>query len=205
MNKKVVNITSLVAGILSAVVALFYAIQFIIALTWFNGDASAKSNSYVAVLAVLYVGIAVALGFFSYFIIKKYINNKDEESKERMPALCYFCYEAIINLVVMCFWGFNMASKWVVLVFAVAGLVLILLTLFKKFDSKTDKILVLVATVIGFVLSIVNLTNAGGISIAIDIFLMFMFVAYFLYYLFSMIVNGDIKAEETKEEKTETK
>ena len=70
MNKNVVKITALVAGILTAVVALFFAICGIIQLTRFNADGGARQNAWVAIASVLYFAVAAGLGVISYFVIK---------------------------------------------------------------------------------------------------------------------------------------
>ena len=62
MNKETVKITSLVAGILTAVVALFVLIEGIITLTSFSGDAPARYNVYIALAGVLQFAVAAGLG-----------------------------------------------------------------------------------------------------------------------------------------------
>lgn len=203
MNKKVVNITYLVAGILTAAVALFYAIAGIISLTNFSSDFDASVNVYIAIIAVLEFGVACGLAIFSYFIIKEFVNNSITKNKLLYSIAMWFAYEFISLFIWMCFWGFGNAYNWVVLVIAVVGFVVALLSITGSFVGNINKILALVSFGIGFVLSIVLLVDAGGIGIAIDLFLMFMAIAYFLYYLFGMIESGEIKAtNETKVEDT---
>ena len=200
MDKKVVNITYLVAGILTAVVALFYAIAGIISLTHFSSDLDASVNIYIAIMAVLEFGIACGLAIFSYFIIKEFVSNSITKNKLLYSIAMWFAYEFINLFIWMCFWGFGNAYNWVLLVIAVVGFVVALLSITGSFVGNINKILALVSFGIGFVLSIVLLVDAGGIGIAIDLFLMFMVIAYFLYYLFGMIESGEIKTtNETKE------
>ncbi len=205
MDKKVVNITYLVAGILTAAVALFYAIAGIISLTNFSSDFDASVNIYIAILAVLEFGIACGLAIFSYFIIKEFVNNSITKNKLLYSIAMWFAYEFISLFIWMCFWGFGNAYNWVVLVIAVAGFVVALLSITGSFVGNINKILALVSFGIGFVLSIVLLVDAGGIGIAIDLFLMFMAIAYFLYYLFDLIVAGAFNQTNTNKEVEDTK
>ncbi len=216
MNKETVKITSLVAGILTAVVALFVLIEGIITLTSFNGGATANYNVYVALAGVLQFAVAAGLGVLSYFVIKEYV--KKEENKNHW-YLCasgtIFLYEIVGLLLFMIFLNvWDNARIWVTLVFSIAGLVVSILALIGKFAGTTGKIVAMVAVGIGFVLTIVGLVGSGGIAVATGIFEMFMFVAFFLFYLFDLIVNNNTKdtvkveekaeVEEAKEEETKT-
>ncbi|MBR6071410.1 MAG: hypothetical protein IKP77_01090 [Acholeplasmatales bacterium] len=195
MDKKTLSIVSLVCGILTCVVALFYFIQTIITLTNFSGDATAKANFYIAFLAVIFALAAVGFGIVGYFIIKAYLDKKDYD-KMILPALIYFCYEAVACFMAMCFWGFDSAKAWVTIILGIAGIIIILLPKLSKLDGKTSQVLVLVAIVLALVLSIVGLVYAGGLSIATYIFTMLLFIALFIYYLFVMIGSNNKTANE---------
>lgn len=116
-----------------------------------------------------------------------------------LPALIYFCYEAVVSFMAMCFWGFDSAKAWVTILLGIAGIIIILLPKLSKLDDKTSKVLVLVAVVLAFVLSVVGLVYSGGLAIATYIFTMLLFIALFVYYLF-VIINGNTKKSESKEE-----
>ena len=200
MNKKTVSIVSLVSGVLTAVVALFYLISGIINLTNFSSNNGAKANSYIAISAVIILAVAALLGLFSYFIIKKYTSNSECGSVMAFPSLVYFCYAVISIFIGMIFWGFDNARGWVLIVLSVAGAVLLILSLVGSLDNLVKNVLALIAIGIGFVMSIISLTNTDGIGVALNIFLMFMFIAYFLYYLFNMLVNDQANGTQAKEE-----
>ena len=199
MNKNTVSIMSLVAGILTAVVALFCLICGIMNLTNFNGDAGAKYNIYVAIAAILLFAETALLGIFSFFIIKGYVNKTDNAKYMPLPALIYFCHGVLSNFIGMIFTGFNNGTAWVFLILSLAGAILILLTMVAKLEKVVNGVLVLIAMGLGFVLSIIALVNTGGIGIALNLFIMFMFIAFFLYYLFDMIVDGTFAQKNTTE------
>ena len=206
MNKNVVKITALVAGILTAVVALFFAITGIIALTNFNGNADARWNAWIAVSAILDFAVAAGLGVISYFVIKEYV--KKEENKKHW-FLCatatYFTFVVVFILVVMIVFNtWDSAMNWVKIVFGAAGLVLAIVALMGKAAGVSGKVLACVSIVIGFILVILGLVNNGGLDLAVGIFAMFMFIAFFLYYLFDMIVDG-VFTTSTNTEKAEAK
>ena len=210
MNKNLVKITAFVAGVITALVALFYAICGIIQLTRFSADGGARWNVWVAIASVLYFAVAAGLGAISYFVIKEYV--KKEEGKKHWflcAAATYFTFVVVFILVVMIvFNAWDSAMNWVKLVFGVAGLVLAIVALMGKATGTNGRIFLCVPTIVGFVLVILGLVNNGGLDLAIGIFLLFMFISYFVYYVFEMVLDGTFKANtnntEVKEEaKTE--
>lgn len=206
MNKKTVSITSLVAGILTAVVAVFYLASSIGIVAAINGDNPAKLNVYYVIILLVALAFVALLGVLSFFIIRKYVAKAEDDKYMNLPALVYFSFVTISSFLYMCFFTFKNAETWVTMIFAIGGLVLVLLDIFASFDKKVKKILILVALGIGAVLSIVDLaTCGGGIYVVMYLVLLAMFVTYFLYYLFGMIVNGEIKVEEAEETKEESK
>lgn len=201
MDKKVVNVTSLISGIVTAVVALFFLIAGIITFTDFSFDAQAKINIYISISAALQFVAAAGLGVFGYFIIKDYLSKTENKKWTLFAACLYFLFVAIAVFVVMCFFSaFNSGRNWAILIIAIAGLVVSILALVGKFSGTAGKVVDITATVIGFVLAIIQLVNAGGFGIAVDIFVMIMFVVYFLYYLFDIMASGDFKTTESKAE-----
>ena len=194
MNKNTVKVSSLVAGILTAIVAVFYFVVTIQSLFNFNGDA--KSNIYLVIFILEVATICALLGLFSFLIIKKFIKNNDDSSYMLAPAMVLFAYGVLGTFIGMCFWGFGSANSWISLIFNSIALALIIVAKFAQLDKMISGIFVLIALGIGFIFSIVNLTNTGGIYIAIYIFEMFMFAAYFVYYLFNMLVEGTFKKSE---------
>ena len=193
MNKNTVKITSLVAGILTAIIAVFYFVVTIQSLFNFNGDAGAKYNIYLVIFILEVAAVCALLGLFSFLIIKKFIKNNDDSSYMLAPAMVLFAYGVLGTFIGMCFWGFDSANSWISLIFNAIALALIIVAKFAQLDKMISGIFVLIALGIGFIFSIVNLTNTGGIYIAIYIFEMFMFAAYFVYYLFNMLVDGTFK------------
>ena len=194
MNKNTVKVSSLVAGILTAIVAVFYFVVTIQSLFNFNGDA--KSNIYLVIFILEVATICALLGLFSFLIIKKFIKNNDDSSYMLAPAMVLFAYGVLGTFIGMCLWGFDSANSWISLIFNSIALALIIVAKFAQLDKMISGIFVLIALGIGFIFSIVNLTNTGGIYIAIYIFEMFMFAAYFVYYLFNMLVEGTFKKSE---------
>lgn len=199
MNKNTVNISSLVAGILTALVAVFYLICGIKSIFNFDFDAPAKSNIYIVIYTVEVITVSALLGLFGFLIIKKYVNKKYDDSYMLAPAMVVFAFGVIASFLSMCFWGFGNSNAWISIIFNGAGLALVLVAKFAKLENMVKGILTLVAMGIGFIMSIVDLVQTGDIYIAIDIFTMFMFAEFFGYYLFSMIVDGTFKQSSSKE------
>ena len=193
MNKKTVSITALVAGIITAIVALFYLIIGIREFFYFDFNNEAKNNIYYITNSSELIALGTLLGIFSIFIIKKYFSNDNNKKYMDLPAMIYFAAVVITTFVAMCFWGFDKSNSWVALIFSVVGFVFLLFVRLEKVSTPTCGILILIALLIGFVLTIINLASSSGVGIALNIFVMFMFVAYFLYYLFDMLVDGSLK------------
>lgn len=199
MNKKNLSIVALVVGCLSALVGVFYLVQTIQTITDFNFDAPAKNNFYVVFLAVLFALAAVGFGFGAFFLIKAYVAKKEEGESVAFPMLVYFLYEAVINFMVMCFWGFNSGKNWTMVILGIAGACLVLVAIFGKMVNKTKSIILICAAVLGFALSIVGLSYAGGVSVATYVFTMLLFIGLATYYIFAfLLVNGN----NTNSEKT---
>ncbi len=194
MNKNTVKVSSLVAGILTAIVAVFYFVVTIQSLFSFSDDV--KSNIYLVIFILEVAIVCALLGLFSFLIIKKFIKNNDDSSYMLAPAMVLFAYGVLGTFIGMCFWGFGSANSWISLIFNAIALALIIVAKFAQLDKMISGIFILIALGIGFIFSIVNLTNTGGIYIAIYIFEMFMFAAYFVYYLFNMLVEGTFKKSE---------
>ncbi len=197
MNKNLINIVSFVAGILTAVSALFFGITGIMTLTYFNGDYSASYNVYIALSAILFIAFTVLLGLLSFFIIKKYVVKNEEEAFERFPVLGYLAFEIIGSILFMIFYkAYDNVLTWFIIVFAIAALVLILLYILKKADEFTASILNLVGIGIAFIVIVMNLGNISGVCLAAYIFMMFTIIAYFVYYLFKMIIKNNQNNEQ---------
>ena len=200
MNKKMVSITSLVAGILVAVVALFLVILGIVVMTSFDANNGAKANWWLAIEVVLFLGAAAILGIFAFLTIRNYIRGNEEYQYGALAAITWFGMEFIMTFVSMCFWGFDNARSWVVVIFSAAGIVLIMIPMFAKLEKFVGQILVLIGVGLGFVLDVVLLTNSGGIGLATNIFVMFMFIALFLVYLFLVIIDNQKESTAKTEE-----
>ncbi len=207
MNKNVVKITVFVAGVITALVALFSAISGIIDLTNFNGNVEARWNAWFAVSAVLDFAVAAGLGVISYFVIKEFIKNEEGKKHWFLCATAtYFTYLVVSTLIFMIIANsWDSAMNWVRLVFSVAGCVLAVVALMGKVNDNNSKIVAAISVVIAFVVVVLGLVNAGGLGIAIGVFLLLMFISYFVYYVFEMVLDGTFKANtndntEVKEE-----
>ena len=202
MNKNLVKITAFVAGVITALVALFYAIAGILDLTNFNGNASAKYNVYVALSAVLAMAVAAALGIISYFVIKEFIKNEESKKHWFLCAIAtYFTYIVVGTLIFMILSSsWDSAMNWVRLIFSVAGCVLAVVALMGKVNDNNSKIVAAISVVIAFVVAVLGLVNATGLGIAIGVILLFMFISYFVYYVFEMVLDGTFKANTNNTE-----
>ena len=205
MNKNLVKITSFVAGVITALVALFYTISGILDLTRFSGNASAKYNVYVALSAVLAIAVAAALGIISYFVIKEFIKNEESKKHWFLCAIAtFFTYIVVGTLIYMILSGYwDSAMNWVRLIFSVAGCVLAVVALIGKVNNNNSKIVAAISVVIGFIVAVLGLVNAGGLGIAIGIILLFMFISYFVYYVFEMVLDGSFKTNTNNTETNE--
>lgn len=198
MNKQVVKIVSLVAGILAAIVAVFLFVFGILCIQNFSNNAEAKWNVYNTFLMILYLAAAAGIGLFGALIIINFVKGSEDDKFMSLPALVAYAFYFISTFIAMCFWGFDTAAGWVVLIFYCAAIALLLVAKFANLNKLVSGILVLVAIGIGFVFSIYDLTQTGGVGIALGIFEMFMFIAIFLYYLFKMIVDGTFNGSKSE-------
>lgn len=198
MNKQTLKIVSLVAGILAAVLAVFIFVTGILIIKQFDGDLPAKYNAYIAILLILELATAAGVGVFGTLIIMNFFKGDEECKFTLYPALVLFASNVLGTFIGMCFMGFDNGMAWVYLVFYGAALALVLVALFAQLEKLVKGILILIAMGIGFVFAIVGLTQTGGIGIATGIFELFMFVAFFLYYLFKMIVEGTFSGSKSE-------
>lgn len=204
MNKNLVKITAFVAGIITALVALFYAIAGILDLTHFDGQAGARYNVYVALSAVFAFAAAAGLGIISYFVIKEFVKNEEGKKHWFLCATAtYFTYLVVGIITVMIVSNsWDSAMNWVRLVFGVAGCVLAVVALMGKASNTNGRVIACISIVIGFIVAVLGLVNAVGLGIAIGIFLLFMFIAYFVYYVFEMVLDGTFTSGANKTEET---
>ena len=207
MNKKTLNVVSLIAGCAAAAVALFYVINTIIFLTKFSSELGAKYNVLIAIYAVLFLAASALLAIVGVFIIKDFVNKKEEKPSRLIYAgFIFFAFTALINLVSVCFNNGGAAINWVMLVFGVAGMVIALLIEMAKFEGNIKSILAMVLAGLGFVLVIVQLAGgADTLGVFTALFLMALFISVFLYFLFGLLIasngnNTEVKEVETKEE-----
>ena len=213
MNKKTLNVVSLIAGCMAAAVALFYVINTIICLTKFSSELGAKYNILIAIYAVLFLAASALLAIVGVFIIKDFVDKKEEKPSRLIYAgFIFFALTALLNLVSVCFNNGGSAMNWVMLVFGVAGMVLALLIEMAKFEGNMKSIFAMVLAGLGFVLVIVQLTGgADTLGVFTALFIMALFVSVFLYFLFGLLIasnsnNTEVKEIETKEaEATEDK
>lgn len=189
MNKKNLSVVSLVVGCLSAIVGIFYIVQTIQQITNYNFDNSAKANFYIIFSSVLFLLAAVGFGFGAIFLIKKFLNKNDEGALVSCPMLVYFLYEALINFVTMCFFTFNSGKAWVMVILGLIGAILALVSLFGSVDSKIKIYILICTSILGFALSIVGLSYAGGVSVATYVFTMLLFIAIAAYYILICVMQ----------------
>ena len=209
MNKKTLNVVSLIAGCMAAAVALFYVINTIIFLTKFSSELGAKYNILIAIYAVLFLAASALLAIVGVFIIKDFVDKKEEKPSRLIYAgFIFFALTALLNLVSVCFNNGGSAMNWVMLVFGVAGMVLALLIEMAKFEGNMKSIFAMVLAGLGFVLVIVQLSGgADTLGVFTALFIMALFVSVFLYFLFGLLIasnsnNTEVKEIETKEAET---
>ena len=209
MNKKTLNVVSLIAGCMAAAVALFYVINTIICLTKFSSELGAKYNILIAIYAVLFLAASALLAIVGVFIIKDFVDKKEEKPSRLIYAgFIFFALTALLNLVSVCFNNGGSAMNWVMLVFGVAGMVLALLIEMAKFEGNMKSIFAMVLAGLGFVLVIVQLAGgADTLGVFTALFIMALFVSVFLYFLFGLLIasnsnNTEVKEIETKEAET---
>ncbi len=58
------------------------------------------------------------------------------------------------------------------------------------FEAKVKNVVLLIAAVLGFVLTIVGLVNAGGVSIATYIFTLLLSIAISAFYLCGLLIEN---------------
>lgn len=194
MNKKTLNIVSIVVGGIAALVAVFFFVKTIIALTDYasgSWDGVVKYNIYVTICAILFALLAVALGFAAFKLIKGFLDKKDAAVEAiAFPVIAYLAYEAIFNFNGMCFWGFDSGRAWATLILAAGGAVVALLALFMKgLAANVKSILLIVASGLAFVVAIMALTNVGGFDTAVYVFTMLLYVATTCYFIFDIVVS----------------
>ena len=209
MNKKTLNVVSLIAGCMAAAVALFYVINTIICLTKFSSELGAKYNILIAIYAVLFLAASALLAIVGVFIIKDFVDKKEEKPSRLIYAgFIFFALTALLNLVSVCFNNGGSAMNWVMLVFGVAGMVLALLIEMAKFEGNMKSIFAMVLAGLGFVLVIVQLAGgADTLGVFTALFIRALFVSVFLYFLFGLLIasnsnNTEVKEIETKEAET---
>ncbi len=208
MNKKTLNVVSLIAGCMAAAVALFYVIYAIMTLTRFDGEAGAKYNILLAIYAVVYLAAGALLTIIGIFVIKDYVNKKEEKSRRLIYAgFVYFVLIAVFNLLAICFFEGGSARNWVMFIIGVAGAVLGIIIEIAKFEGNVKSILSMVFAAIGFVVAVVGLVNTDTLGVFYGLFTMAFFVCTFLYFLFGLLItsgaNNKPEDVEAKEEKTE--
>ena len=193
MNKKNLTYVSVAVGCLACLVSIFYVVQTIMELTSFSSELGTKYNTYVAVIGILFALAAVGFAFCAYKLLLPFFKKEESnDSNVTLTLIFYLAYETIINFVAMCFYGFNNSKCWVMVILGAVGLVLALLAALNKFDAKVKNVVLLIVAVLGFVLTIVGLVNAGGVSIATYIFTMLLLIAISAFYLCGLLIeNGN--------------
>ena len=208
MNKKTLNVVSLIAGCMAAAMALFYVIYAIITLTRFESEAGAKYNILIALYSVVYIAAAALLTVIGIFVVKDYVNKKEEKPSRLIYAgFVYFALVAIFNLLAICFFNGGEARNWVMLIIGVAGAILGIIIEIAKFEGNVKAILCMVFAAIGFVVAVVGLINTDTLGVFYGLFTMALFVCTFLYFLFGLLIasgaNNKPEDVEAKEEKAE--
>ena len=214
MSKKVLTYVSLAVGCLAAIASIFYlvnAIQLSVNYDWIDGDLKTTIYEALVVLTLVCVTVCYALGGVK--IIKAFLDKKEiNYSFFVLPMATYFAAKVVFTGVFIGFWDLSDVGGYIFALLAISGLVLTLLPVFGKTDEKNSKLVALIAGIVGFVLSIVDLTNAGGVNAAALVFVMFMFAcvtAIYVTYVFTEYNNApkseakEEKAVEAKEEATE--
>lgn len=195
MNKNTLKVFSLVVGILVCTIALFDLISSLISLVKFvdaiNRVNDGKYIAYWSILFLISLASIVLNAIVGAYIIKAYVSKTDEAKYMELPAIIYFGVAALASLLAMIFYGAGNATAWILLILGTAGLVLLLLNRYSKYDVNTKNILRLVAMGIGFVLSIVVLTGSDGINVVTNLCAVALFVILFLYYLFKMLMKEE--------------
>ncbi len=205
MTKKVLGYISLAAGILACVVAIFYLANTIMTAVDFDWTANNSVKTYIYE-GVLILALACATVGFTYGgvkIVQAFLGKKEIGNKLlTFPMAVYFAAEFVFAGIAIGFWGLDNVSSWIFGLLAALGLVLTLCPTFAKLDEKNTNLVLLIASILGFVLTIVGLTRTGGVAAAELVFTMFMFACVAAIYITYVVTaaSNNSKAEEVNEE-----
>lgn len=179
------KIVTFVAGLLSALVAVFYLVSGIIELTHL-GDAIA----YSILNAILLFAVAAGLCYSGYVIVKGFLNKEDRYKVLTFIMLVIFCGQFISSLLSLILGDITSGWGWAFTVLALIGLILVLVSIFVKLDDKNRNVATLCAAAWGFVFTIVILTRVGGLSIATYIFVLLLFITILAYTVVKLVENS---------------
>ena len=199
MNRNTLKTLSLVVGILLVSLAAFTLINNVILfvdLMKIDWGSNSKYVAYIIITTIISVINLVLDAIVGYLIIKSYMYKSNEDKYMEYPVLLYFVFGLIKLIIYMFFFGVNSGSFWVDFIFTVAGFVLLVINRFSTLEKKIKNILVLVAIGLAFTLVFNDLINSVGFSIAINLVAVALYVIIFLYFLFKMLLNNNIKEEE---------
>ena len=206
MTKKVLNYVSLAVGCLACVAAIFYLINTINTASNVNWSVDEMGWKYIIYIIAVIAALAlttIGLVFGGVRIIKTFLDKKEiTDSFFVLPMAIYFASELVFSGLTLGFWGLDSIRAWIFAVLALGGLFITFCPTLGKLDEKNSKLTYLCASILGFVLSIVDLANAGGVGAAGLVFIMFMFAcvaAIYITYVFT--TYNATKTEEVKEEK----
>ncbi len=205
MTKKVLSYIALAIGILATVVAVFYlanAIKTAVDYDWANGEI--KTIIYEAIVVLALACVTVFFAISGVKIIQLFLTKREFSDKLILiPMIVYFAKEIVFNGLVLGFWDITIARNWIFALLGVVGLILVIINYLGKTDEKNGNILLLVASILGFVMTIVDLTNAGGIGAFELIFTMFMFGAIAAIYITYVVANTNNSGSAQIEDKNE--
>ena len=203
MDKKLLKICTLVGGCLAGLVALFLVISGIIGLTGI-GDAEEASGVIKLILFfALDVAMAVCLCLCTLRIVKGFLAGEDKKDVFKQASLVYFCFATALNLFGIIFGGYSSASSWVVFILEALGLACVIVIMFTKLDEKLKGYLLLGAFGWGIVVAIVHLCLVGGLSIALYIFVLLMFMAFLTREILGLVKPAKKEAKKVEEKKEE--
>ena len=206
MSKKVLTYVSLAVGCLACLAAVFYLVNTIQAATGAQWtDLEVKFIIYEAAYVLTFACATVLLALGGVRLIKNFLDKKDvNNSLFVLPMATYFASVVIFSGLDLGFVALDNLRRWIYAMIGVSGLVLTLVSAFGKQDEKNSKLTALVATIVGFVLSVVELSAIGGASL---VFIMFMFGCISAIYITYVFVeyNNAPKAEANEEKAIETK
>lgn len=212
MTKKVLNYLSLAVGCCACVAAVFYLINTILTATGFDWtEGTVKTYIYIGLVIVVLAAATVGLALGGVKLVQAFVAKKDAGTKViALTMAVYFAAEVILAGLWIGFFDLGAVRSWIFAVLGIAGLVVTLLPVFGKVDEKNTKLVLLVAAILGFVLTIVDLVYSGGVGAVGIVFLMFMYGCATAIYVTYVVVEGSNapkaetkEVEETKEEKTE--